>query len=83
MRISVKYHEILEENLREELEWLKEEFKILFNSKIEKYTEKDKRMANDILDYIIENIYVYENMILQTLFTEAMETIEKMYSNLF
>ena len=83
MRISVKYHEILEENLREELEWLKEEFKILFNSKIEKYTEKDKRMANDILDYIIENIYVYENMILQTLFIEAMETIEKMYSNLF
>ncbi len=34
-------------------------------------------------DYIIENFYVYDNMILQTLFTEAMEIIEKMYPNLF
>ena len=83
MKVSVKYYEILEENLREELEWLKEEFKILFNSKIENYTEKDKRMANDILDYVIENFYVYDNIILQTLFTEAMENIEKMYPNLF
>ena len=83
MKVSVKYYEILEENLREELEWLKEEFKILFNSKIENYTEKDKRMANDILDYVIENFYVYDNIILQTLFTEAMENIENMYPNLF
>jgi len=83
MKVSVKYYEILEENLRGELEWLKEEFKILFNSKTENYSEKDKRMANDILDYIIENVYVYDNMILQTLFTEAVENIEKMYHNLF
>jgi len=83
MKVSVKYYEILEENLRGELEWLKEEFKILFNSKTENYSEKDKRMANDILDYIIENVYVYDNMILQTLFTEAVENIEKMYPNLF
>ncbi len=83
MKVSVKYYEILEKNLREELEWLKEEFKILFNSKIENYTEKDKRMANNILDYIIENVYIYDNIILQTLFTEAMENIEKMYPNLF
>ena len=55
MKVSVKYYEILEENLREELEWLKEEFNILFKSKMEKYTNKDKRIANDILDYIIEN----------------------------
>ncbi|MFX1311641.1 MAG: hypothetical protein ACFFHD_03375 [Promethearchaeota archaeon] len=83
MKVSVKYNEILEENLREELEWLKEEFKILFNSKIKNYNEKDKKMANNILDYFIENVCVYDNMILQTLFTDVMETIEKMYPNLF
>ncbi|MFX1573771.1 MAG: hypothetical protein ACFFB0_13560 [Promethearchaeota archaeon] len=83
MKISVKYYEILEEDLRGELDWLKEEFNILFKSKMENYTNKDKRIANDILDYIIENIYVYDNMILQTLFTEAMENIEKMHPDLF
>jgi len=83
MKVSVKFYEILEENLREEIKWLKEEFKILFKSKIDNYNEKDKKMANDILNHIIENSDVYDNMILQTLFTEAIENIEKMYPNLF
>ena len=36
MKENLKYHEILEEDLVLELEWLKEEFEILFKSKIEK-----------------------------------------------
>jgi len=34
-------------------------------------------------DYIVENVYVYDYMILQPLFTEAVENIEKLYPNLF
>ena len=83
MKVSVKYHEILEENLIEELEWLKEEFILLFKSKMEKYSERDKMNANDIMDYVMENMYVYDNMIFLTLFTETIENIEKMYPNLF
>ena len=83
MKVSVNYHEILEENLIEELEWLKEEFIILFKSKVQKYTEKDKMTANRILDYAMDNVYVYDSMILLTLFTEAIENIERMYPNLF
>ena len=83
MKVSVKYHEILEENLIEELEWLKEEFILLFKSKMEKYSERDKMIANDIMDYVMENLYVYDNMIFLTLFTETIENIEKMYPNLF
>jgi hypothetical protein len=83
MKVSVNYHEILEESLIEELEWLKEEFIILFKSKAQKLTEKDKSTANSILDYVMDNIYVYDSMILLTLFTEAIEKIERMYPNLF
>ena len=83
MKVSVKYHEILEEGLIEELEWLKEEFILLFKSKGEKFTERDKMIANDIMDYVMENMYVYDNMIFLTIFTETIENIEKMYPNLF
>ena len=83
MKVSVNYHEILEENLIDELEWLKEEFIILFKSKGQKYNERDKVTANNILDYIMDNMYVSDSMILLTLFTEAIENIEKLYPNLF
>ena len=52
MKVSVRYHEILEESLKEELVWLNEEFQILFQSEIENYTIRDNEMANDILDYV-------------------------------
>ncbi|MFX1280094.1 MAG: hypothetical protein ACFFA3_11800 [Promethearchaeota archaeon] len=83
MKVSVKYYEVLEESLIEELEWLKEEFLILFKSKAGNYTEREKITANEILDYVMENMYVYDNMIFLTLFTETIENIEKMYPNLF
>ena len=83
MKVSVNYHEIIEENLLEELEWLKEEFIMLFKSKALKYTEGDRMTANSILDYVMDNMYVNDSMILLTLFTETIENIEKMYPNLF
>ena len=83
MKVNIKYHEILEEFLEKELDWLKEEFEILFKSKMKNYTQNDKKIANDILDYILENTYVYDNIILINLLNEAMENIEKKYVNLF
>jgi len=83
MKVSVNYHEVLEESLIEELEWLKEEFLILFKPKMPKYTERDKMTANGILDYIMDNVYVYDSMILLTIFTEAIENIERMFPSLF
>jgi hypothetical protein len=82
MSVSLKYHEILEEDLVIELEWLKEEFEILFNSKIEEHTEIDKKIANDILDYILENTDVNGNVGLLDLFDKAIHKIEKQYSKL-
>lgn len=83
MKVNINYHEIIEEFLEKELEWLKEEFEILFKSKMEKYTKMDKKVANDILDYILEKTHVHDNIILLNLFKEVIENIEKKYTNLF
>jgi len=83
MKVSIRYHEILEESLKEEMRWLKEEFQILFKSKIEKYTGKDREIANDIIDFILENSCAYDSIVLYNLLFDAMENIEKIYPDLF
>ena len=83
MEVSLNYYQVLEESLRKELVWLIEEFKILFKSKNEIDPNKDKKLANEILDYILENTLVSDNIILYNLFTETLESIEKMYHHLF
>ncbi len=83
MEVSINYPQVLEESLRKELVWLIEEFKILFKSRIEIDPKNDKKLANEILDYILENTLVSDNIILYNLFSETMENIEKMYPDLF
>ena len=83
MVVSLKYYEILEEDLVMELEWLKEEFEVLFNSKIEKLSEMDKKIAKDLLNYILENTDVYDNFKLLDVLEEATNIIEKSYPTLF
>ncbi|MFX0167014.1 MAG: hypothetical protein ACFFAG_13285 [Promethearchaeota archaeon] len=83
MRVSSKLDEILEENLMEDLEWLKMEFEILFKSKKNKYSKKDQKTANDIINYFLENTYIGDNIILLNLLNEKIENIENLYNNLF
>ena len=83
MEIHLRYYEILEEDLVMELEWLKEEFEVLFDSKIEKLSEMDKKIATDLLIYILENTDVHDNFLLLNVLEEATNIIEKSYPNLF
>ena len=83
MEVSIDYYQVLEEGLKKELVWLIDEFKILFKSKMEIKPQKDRKLANEILDYILENTLVSDNIILYNLFTETMENIENMYPDLF
>ncbi len=82
MRVNLNYYEILEETLIEEMEWLKEEFEILFAPKTSKFAIKDKKIANDIIDYVLEHTYVYGNIIMLNLLNETVKKIEKRYVNL-
>jgi len=79
MSIS-EINEILVENLEIDLEWLKEEFEILLDSKIGNHTEIDKKITNDILDYFLENTDVEGNIVLFSFLDEVVENIEKKYS---
>jgi hypothetical protein len=78
MSIS-KIEEILEENLVIDLEWLREEFEILFDSKMGNHTEMEKKIANDVLDYFLENTDVEGNIALLSFLDEVLENIEKRY----
>lgn len=83
MEIHLRYYEILEEDLVMELEWLKEEFEVLYDSKIEKLSKMDKKIATDLLNYILENIDVHDNFLLLDVLEEATNIIEKSYPTLF
>ena len=83
MNANLKYHEILEEDLVVEMEWFKEEFEILFKSKIEKFTQVDKKIANDLLNYILENTDVLYNFLLLNILDDVTNNIEKTYPTLF
>jgi len=82
MKVNIKIDDILEVLLIKELEWLKEEFEILFKSRNGKYTERDQKIANHILDYFLENTYVGDNLILHNLLYQRVENIENRYINL-
>ncbi|MBY8986694.1 MAG: hypothetical protein KGD65_16595 [Candidatus Lokiarchaeota archaeon] len=83
MNDNLKYHEILEEDLVLEMEWLKEEFEIQFKSKLEKFSQMDKKIANDLLNYILETTDVHENFLLLNKLEDVTKNIEKAYPSLF
>ena len=83
MEVSIRYNEVFEEDLVMALEWLKEEFELLFNSKDGKFTKLDKEIANNIIDYVLENTDVNGNVMLLNLLDETLQKIEEEYSNLF
>ncbi len=55
MRISGNYEKIIEDNLKEELEWLEEELSILFKDSKD-YSKNDIILANYIMDKIVDNV---------------------------
>ena len=82
MMLISKISEITEENLVIDLEWLQEEFEILFDSKMGNHTEIDKKTANDILDYFLEITDVDGNIVLLRFLDKVIDNVEKHYSKL-
>ena len=58
MNLTADYEKLLEDNLRDELEWLQEELSLQFKQKQLKhsYSKDDISLGNQILDNVIENI---------------------------
>lgn len=83
MNVSGDYDKILEDTLKKELEWLEQEFELLFRPKKEKYTKNDISMGNQILDNVIDCIKTNPNEELLNLLAITLNKIEQAFPEFF
>ena len=82
MRVSGDYEKILEDNLKDELEWLEEEFSILFKDNKD-YSKNDIALANFILDKITDNVRSNESEEVLNMLAITLNRIEQTYPAFF
>lgn len=73
--------ELLFNSLKDDLDWLFNEFDELYTSKYNKLTSQDSRIANDILDYV-NNQFEYTTIEEYNLFTKKINQLEQVYKKL-
>lgn len=85
MNLSGDYEKILEDNLKDELGWLLQEFEFLFKQKMLKncYTKDDISIGNQILDNVIDNIKTNKSEELINLLGITLNRIEKQFPEFF
>ncbi len=83
INISGNYEKMLEDNLKEELVWLEDEFNFLFKSKKDKYTSHDITLGSKILEQVIDNIKTNHNEELLNLLAVTLNKIEHLYPDFF
>jgi len=83
MNINGNYDELIENNLKDELSWLEEEFSILFKFKKNKYTKEDFQCGSMILDNVINHIKTNNSVELLNLLAITLTKIEHSYPDFF
>ena len=82
MNVNEDFEKVLQESLRDELEWLEEEFQLLFKNKKEK-SKDDISLGNQILDNVINNIKTGNSEELLNLLAITLNKIESTYPEFF
>ena len=82
MKYISDYYNVLEEDLKDDLDWLKKEFEILFNSKRNRFTKQDKSLADRIIKNMLIKRNIYDKEGLLYLLIYALQNLEKMYPSL-
>ena len=77
------YERILQDNLKDELDWLLDEFEVLFKNKKDKYSREDISIGNQILDQIIDGIRANNNEEVLNLLAITINRIESTYPEFF
>ena len=83
MHLHGDYEAIMENNLLEQLNWLKNEFDFLFKFKKNKISPEDRKLARRIIDNFIDCINIVDNERMLEILSEALETLEFDYPELF
>ena len=82
MTVSADYEKILEDNFKDELEWLEDELELLFKNK-KSYSKNDISLGNSILDNVIDNIKSNDSEEVLNLLAITINKIEQTYPRLF
>ena len=82
MNVNEDYEKVLEDSLKDELEWLEEEFKLIFQNKKTK-TKEEIALGTQILDQVIENIKTGNSEELLNLLAITLNRIEASYPEFF
>lgn len=77
------YDDLLEDSLIEELEWLQEEFELLFKFKRQNTLEKDKRLANQMIEIIVNRVKSSDDKRINEILFEGIEKIGYKFPELF
>jgi hypothetical protein len=83
MYVHGDYEEILENSLAEDLDWLKEEFDVLFRFKNHKFNVRDMEIANQLIDFCIETIDPSDNSRILNFLTETLKALARNYPEFF
>ena len=82
MTVSGEYERFILDNLKVDLEWLEEEFELLFRDKGPK-SKEDIAIGNQILDNLLDNLKVNDSEEVLNLLTITLNRIEQMYPEFF
>jgi len=82
MSVDGDYEKVLEDTLKEDLEWLENEFTLLFRYKQIK-TKADIQLGNKILDSVIDNIKSNNNEEVLNLLAITLNRIEQSFPEFF
>ncbi|MFX0057760.1 MAG: hypothetical protein ACFE85_05335 [Candidatus Hodarchaeota archaeon] len=83
MYVHGDYEEILENCLVENLEWLIEEFNVLFSFKNHKFNQRDIKLANQLIDFCIETVEPSDNKKILNNLSETLKVLARNYPEFF
>ena len=82
MTVSGEYERIILDNLKEDLEWLLDEFELLFKNKNPK-SKEDIAIGNQILDQILDSMKIFNSEEELNLLAITLNRIEQSHPEFF
>ncbi len=79
---STDYENTLKDALIQKLNWVEEEFSFQFNAKKTKYSQKEKDLANQIIENVNEYFNSSEDARMKQLLVDTLQSIKNIYPEL-
>jgi len=80
---STDYENTLNDALIQKLNWIEEEFSFQFKSKKTTFSQKDKDLANRIINNITESVNCSGDVRMKQLLIDTLKSIKNIYPELF